>query len=198
MIDESRAIQLIQQKIDEIDIDQFTIGPDRDNIFNNWKESTYELLVEIFNKDHIKVLKFLGINKYGLRAIINGYTHDNIEGRIEGINYAYEVLNECLDSINTFGLRNNNSSYPNTNVVVNNHNQQSQEMNVRIDINYVFSNLNEKEKQGLKDQLKKYQDSRNINSLIDYLKTLGQGVVESVLANIITNPMFINQILQQI
>jgi hypothetical protein len=198
MIDESKAIQLIQQKIDEIDIDQFTIGPDRDNIFNNWKESTYELLVEIFNKDHIKVLKFLGINKYGLRAIINGYTHDNIEGRIKGINYAYEVLNECLDSINTFGLRNNSSSYPNTNVVVNNHNQQSQEMNVRIDINYVFSNLNEKEKQELKDQLKKYQDSRNINSLIDYLKTLGQGVVESVLANILTNPMFINQISQQI
>lgn len=198
MIDESKAIQLIQQKIDEIDIDQFTIGPDRDNIFNNWKESTYELLVEIFNKDHIKVLQFLGINKYGLRAIINGYTHDNIEGRIKGINYAYEVLNGCLDSINTFGLRNNSSSYPNTNVVVNNHNQQSQEMNVRIDINYVFSNLNEKEKQELKDQLKKYQDSRNINSLIDYLKTLGQGVVESVLANILTNPMFINQILQQI
>lgn len=196
MIDELKAIQLIQQKIDEIDIDQFTIGPDRDNIFNNWKESTYELLVEIFNKDHIKVLKFWGINKYGLRAIINGYTHDNIEGRIKGINYAYEVLNECLDSINTFGLRNSSSSYPNTNIVVNNNNQQSQEMNVRIDINYVFSNLNEKEKQELKDQLKKYQDSRNINSLIDYLKTLGQGVVESVLANIITNPMFINQILQ--
>jgi hypothetical protein len=69
-------------------------------------------------------------------------------------------------------------------------------MNVRIDINYVFSNLDEKERQELKDQLKKYQYNKDMNGFIDYLKTLGQGVVESVLANILTNPMFINQILQ--
>jgi hypothetical protein len=196
MINELKAIQLIQQKIDEIDIDQFTIGVDRDKIFSNWKNSTYELLVKIFSKDYLEVSKFGNISWGGRVFYKDGSRSDIIPHRVSGIKNAQQILKQCIDDIKTGLLITPNTQIPN--IVVNNHNQQSQEMNVRIDINYVFSNLDEKERQELKDQLKKYQYNKDMNGFIDYLKTLGQGVVESVLANILTNPMFINQILQQI
>jgi hypothetical protein len=194
MINELKAIQLIQQKIDEIDIDQFTIGVDRDKIFSNWKNSTYELLVKIFSKDYLEVSKFGNISGVGRVFYKDGSRSDIIPHRVSGIKNAQQILKQCIDDIKTGLLITPNTQIPN--IVVNNHNQQSQEMNVRIDINYVFSNLDEKERQELKDQLKKYQYNKDMNGFIDYLKTLGQGVVESVLANILTNPMFINQILQ--
>lgn len=204
-MEKKQAIQYIQQQIDKIDIDKFTIGPDRDKYFNVWKKEMLLCVGDIYGygKDSQRYIDIEFI-KYGLRSLDrNGNLNNNISQRKLGLEEAKLLLEGYIKNIKENGLPNGKNIYSNDKQLeqpqiinnIHNTNNQTQEVNTNIIVQNIFEGLNDSEREALKKILQQYNKDQDKNNLIQSLHSFGKGVLENIIANIITNPRLINQII---
>lgn len=206
-MDKDQAIKYIQQQIDKIDIDKFTIGDDRDKDFNVWKKLMRECIVSIYGENSIQYTTIRMIN-YGLRSVSTyGVINHNMEGRVSGIKEAKLLLEGYIENIKNYGLPNSTNIYsdnkqqfeqPQVINNIHNHNHQTQEVNVSIIVQNIFEGLSASEKEELKKVLQKYYEDKNRNNLIQSLQSMGTGVLENIIAGIITNPIIFDQLISKL
>ena len=203
-MNKEEAIQYIQQQIDKIDIDKFTIGPDRDKDFNVWKKEMLLCVGDIYGESSQRYYNVKAIN-YGTRYIVNTHINDITSKRREGLEEAKLLLEGYIENIKKYGLPHSTNIYsdnkqqleqPQVITNIHNNNNQTQEVNISIIVQNIFEGLNNSEREELKKVLIQYDKDRNKKNLISSLQSMGKGVVENIIANLITNPRFIGQIIQ--
>jgi hypothetical protein len=203
-MDKGQAIKYIQQQIDKIDIDKFTIGKDRDKDFNVWKKLMQECIISIYGENSIQYTNIRMIS-YVLRL---GRTYSvidhNIERRKLGIKEAKLLLEGYIENIKNYGLPNSTNIYsdnkqqfeqPQVINNIHNHNNQTQEVNISIIVQNIFEGLSASEKEELKKVLQQYYEDKNRENLIQSLQSIGKGVLENILANFITNPPLLGKMI---
>lgn len=201
-MDKEQAIQYIQQQIDKIDIDKFTIGPDRDKYFNVWKKEMLLCVGDIYGENSQRYYNVNNI-KYGTRYIVNNHINDITSKRRKKLEEAKLLLEGYIKNIKENGLPNGTNIYSNDKHLeqpqiinnIHNTNHQTQEVNTNIIVQNIFEGIDDLEKEALKKILQQYNQDKNKNNLIQSLQSMGQGVLENILANIITNPRLIDQII---
>jgi|GEM_PF-960068 len=201
-MDKEQAIQYIQQQIDKIDIDKFTIGPDRDKYFNVWKKEMLLCVGDIYGENSQRYYNVNNI-KYGTRYIVNNYINDITSERRKKLEEAKLLLEGYIKNIKENGLPNGTNIYSNDKQLeqpqiinnIHNTNHQTQEVNISVIVQNIFEGFNDSEKEALKKILQQYDKDRNKNNLIQSLQSIGKGVIEKILVEFITKPELINQII---
>lgn len=201
-MNKEQSIQYIQQQIDQIDIEKFTIGPDRDKYFNVWKKEMLLCVGDIYGENSQRYYNVNNI-KYGTRYIVNNHINDITSERRKKLEEAKLLLEGYIKNIKENGLPNGTNIYSNDKQLeqpqiinnIHNTNHQTQEVNTNIIVQNIFEGLDDSEKEALRKILQQYKHNKNKNNLIQSLQSMGQGVLENILANIITNPTLIDQLL---
>jgi hypothetical protein len=201
-MNKEEAMQYIQQQIDKIDIDKFTIGDDSHIYLEDWQDSTLNILKKVFGKSSDEFTEFqTNIYVYQPSLYYYDWTHNDIVERNDIIKKLKLKLERFIQDIKAFGLKFDipeskvkQIAQP-TGVIINNHNHQTQEVNISVLVQNIFEGLDDLEKEALKKILQQYNQDKNKNNLIQSLQSIGQGVIENILANIITNPRLIDQII---
>jgi hypothetical protein len=179
-------------------MNKFTNGDDSHIYLEEWQDSTLDILKEIFQQsDKNKVIKFSNSNYFPS----NYLNTDTVEYKTECIIKLKLMLGRFIKHIQTFGLKpaifepKTTKIDPPTGVIINNHNNQTQEVNISIIVQNIFEGLNNSEREELKKVLIQYDKDRNKENLIQSLQSIGKGVIEKILVEFITKPELINQII---
>jgi len=199
-MEKEQAIQYIQQQIDKIDIDKFTVGDDSHIYLEEWQDSTLDILKAFLDKS--QVMQF----RRDMWHQSNYMNTNNIEYKTECIKKLKLKLNRYINNIDfSFNTKISKSeilsSIPDKNgIVIHNNNitNQTQEVNTNIIVQNIFEGLDDSEKEALKKILQQYNKDQDKNNLIQALQSMGQGVLENILANIITNPIIFDQLLSKL
>lgn len=196
-MNQEQAIQLIQEKIDEVDINKFTAGNNSSIFLEEWQDSTLKILKKVFGKKADEVLEF-DLGKYTSvnESVLEEY--EILSDRSQSVERLKLKLQRYIKHINQLGLESTIDNFiveskksNNTGVVIYNNNN----VNISIIIQNIFEGLDDTEKEALKKILEQYDKDRNRDNLIQSLQSIGKGVVENIVANLITNPALIGQII---
>ena len=202
---EEQAIHYIQQQIDKIDIEKFTIGPDRDKYFNVWKKEMLLCVGDIYGEN---TQRYYNVNniKYGTRYIVNNHINDITSERRKKLEEAKLLLEGYIKNIKENGLPNGTNIYSNDKQLeqpqiinnIHNTNHQTQEVNISVLVQNIFEGIDDSEREELKKILQQYNQDKNKNNLIQSLQSMGQGVLENIIAGVITNPIIFDQLLSKL
>jgi len=207
-MEKEQAIQYIQQQIDKLDIDRFTVGEDSHIYLEEWQDSTLGILKKVFGKSSDEFTEFqTNIYVYQSSLDYDYWTHSDTVERNNIIKKLKLKLERFIQDIKTFGLKSDNSNYkqqvkqteqPQIINNIHNTNNQTQEVNISIIVQNIFEGLDDSEREALKKILQQYNKDQDKNKLIQSLQSIVKGVLENILANIITNPIIFNQLLSKL
>jgi hypothetical protein len=204
-MNKEEAMQYIQQQIDKIDIDRFTIGDDSHIYLEDWQDSTLNILKKVFGKSSDEFTEFqTNIYVYQPSLYYDDWTHNDIVERNDIIKKLKLKLERFIQDIKAFGLKFDipeskvkQIAQP-TGVIINNHNHQTQEVNISVLVQNIFEGLDDSEREILKKVLIQYNEDRDKDNLIQSLQSMGTGVLENIIAGIITNPIIFDQLISKL
>lgn len=204
-MNKEQAIQYIQQQIDKIDIEKFTIGPDRDKYFNVWKKEMLLCVGDIYGENSQRYSNVKDI-KYSTGYILNNHINDITSERRKKLEEAKLLLEGYIKNIKENGLPNGTNIYSNDKQLeqpqiinnIHNTNHQTQEVNISVLVQNIFEGIDDSEREELKKILQQYNKDQDKNNLIQSLQSMGQGVLENIIAGVITNPIIFDQLLSKL
>ncbi len=176
----------------------------RSNDFTNikadyipWYKESLHLLNTIFGEDHHIVSYFKNESYTGLSTQPgNFYEQKNERAR--------QCLKAIIEQIKIFGLtvvKGNKQELGNSQsgVIINNtqnqSQQQSQIISFEIFVDILETDLDDEQKENLKDALTEYKTTNNFTKAAKFIKTLGDNVLANIVSSIILNPSIINQLI---
>lgn len=163
--------------------------------FYVWQKGTVLTLINIYNENDKRIKSFEAIQPY------RDYGFGGIDRFSEAKSEAEEILKNLIKDISEFGLikSQDSSKKSGIHVNVNQHNNQSQETNVSINLSFIVESLKDELKGSQVKELKAILESNEPEdvkkkSFIEKLKSFSSDVTSNILANILTNPQVYEQL----
>jgi hypothetical protein len=187
---EDKIIKAIEEKLENLkDVSTYSSFDDWRTIVINTLSNVYDL-----NDNNIKSLS--KINSY------SSYFDTLIDNTENAKSSAEKILINIMKDIKTFGISNridDSKKNPILNINVNQHNNQTQNSSIQIDINVIFDVFKGELRNSELDELKEILESeldekQKKKNFIDKIKSFGSDVASNILASLMTNPSLYNQI----
>ncbi len=182
-MESSKAVQAIENKLSALS----QLSETRQ--FNVWQKETVLTLINIYSENDKRIKSFEAIHSYqnfGLTGI-DRFPQAKLE--------AESLLKSLVTDINDFGLQKSETKDKkgDINVNVNQHNHQNQSTTITIQFDFLFELLKDELKGGQVKELKAIIESdepaeEKKKSFIEKIKSFGNDVASSILANLLTNP----------
>lgn len=196
---EEKAKSLLTKKLEEIQEDMSSQD------LTLWQKSVLKYIETFFGINSSFYKDFSEI-KFFSSIYISGADNKSWdeEARKSGLKESQKMINDFIDHIENVGLKIDKANImqeKNLDIIlnVNQNQQQSQEQILSIDfiVNEIKDSLDTETLTYLKNILSDYKVGKESRgSIMKFIKSLGQGVAENLIANIILNPTILTSLIK--